>query len=111
MALGSNPRKFKLSTALQESYLAKIPLKQVGGTQGRKIIVETNMLRIIFPSNFETTIVHYDVNIIPDRPKYLLRSVFAEFVKKQCPKRNPAFDGRRNAYSAKNLPFGDESVN
>ncbi|XP_017765394.1 PREDICTED: protein argonaute-2 [Eufriesea mexicana] len=102
-------KKFKLSKALQDSYLAQIPVKKVGGTQGRQITVEANMLRLIFPSNFATNIVHYDVNIIPDRPKALLRSVFEQFKKKQCPKRNPVFDGKKNAYSAKKLPFGNES--
>ncbi|XP_071857874.1 protein argonaute-2-like [Bombus fervidus] len=86
-----------------------MPLKNSVGTTGKKIMVETNMFRLIFPRNFETNVIHYDVVITPDKPKCFLRTVFEEFRKKQCPKRYPAFDGRKNAYSANDLPFGDQS--
>ena len=81
-----------------------------GGQVGRKIIVETNLLKLNFPEKFQAWIVHYDVDIVPDKPKCFLRNVFEEFRKIACPKRYPAFDGRKNAYSADDLPFGDESV-
>lgn len=84
-------------------------ISRSGGQAGRKIIVETNMLKLNF-QNFKTRIIHYDVDIIPDKPKCFLRSVFEEFRKIHCLKRYPAFDGRKNAYSANELPFGDESV-
>lgn len=95
---------------LQEMYWNQMPQKTSVGTVGKKITVETNMFRLIFPRNFETNVIHYDVVITPDKPKCFLRSVFEEFRKIQCPKRYPAFDGRKNAYSANNLPFGDQSV-
>lgn len=92
-------------------YLDQIPKRtnQINKL-GRNIMVETNMLKLIFAQNFQTNIIHYDVIITPDKPKFLLRTVFEEFRKKQCPKRYPAFDGKKNAYSAKILPFGDKSV-
>lgn len=85
-------------------------INRSGGQSGRKIIVETNMLRINFSEKFETKIIHYDVVIVPDKPKCFLRLVFDEFRKIHCPKRYPAFDGRKNAYSGNELPFGNESV-
>lgn len=93
-------------------YLEQIPRKSTSKQpkEGRKITVETNMLRLIFPPNFQTEVIHYDVVITPDKPKFLLRPVFEEYRKKHFPNRHPAFDGRKNAYSAKYLPFGAESV-
>lgn len=95
---------------MQEKYLDQMPQKIGVGTMGKKITVETNMFRLIFPRNFETNVIHYDVVITPDTPKCLLRSVFEKFRQIQCPNRHPAFDGRKNAYSANDLPFGDQSV-
>ncbi|KOC70760.1 Protein argonaute-2 [Habropoda laboriosa] len=43
-------------------------------------------------------------------PQFLLKVVFEEFRKKHFPKRFPAFDGKKNAFSAKNLPFGVTST-
>lgn len=96
---------------MHDMYLDQIPKRtnQINKL-GRNIMVETNMLKLIFAQNFQTNIIHYDVIITPDKPKFLLRTVFEEFRKKQCPKRYPAFDGKKNAYSAKILPFGDKSV-
>ncbi|XP_043510575.1 protein argonaute-2 [Frieseomelitta varia] len=94
-----------------QDYSKLIPLKtsRSGGQVGRKIIVETNMLKLNFPKNFQARIIHYDVDIVPDKPKCFLRFVFEEFRKIHCPNRYPAFDGRKNAYSANDLPFGNES--
>ncbi|KAK1126616.1 hypothetical protein K0M31_004243 [Melipona bicolor] len=94
-----------------QEYFGLIPSKtsHSGGQAGRKIIVETNMLKLNFPRNFQTNIIHYDVDIVPDKPKCFLRAVFEEFRKIHCLKRHPAFDGRKNAYSGNDLPFGNES--
>ncbi|XP_031771668.1 protein argonaute-2 isoform X2 [Apis florea] len=99
-----------LTQNIHDMYVTQMP-KRTNQTNkpGRNIIVETNMLKLIFAQNFQTNIIHYDVIITPDKPKFLLRTVFEEFRKKQCPKRYPAFDGKKNAYSAQNLPFGDKS--
>ncbi|XP_015438406.1 PREDICTED: protein argonaute-2 [Dufourea novaeangliae] len=102
-------RKSVLPFSLQEMYLEQIPKRTSaeGGKAGRKIVVETNMFKINFPSTFKTDVVHYDVVIDPDKPKFLMRPIFEEFRKKYFPNRYPAYDGKKNAYSAGNLPFGD----
>ncbi|XP_017882046.1 protein argonaute-2 isoform X2 [Ceratina calcarata] len=92
-----------------EQLMALIPPKIKSGKRNTPLTLETNMFRLVFPKNFEKHVVHYDVIITPDKPKCLLRRVFEKFRQMQCPKRYPAFDGKKNAYSAKNLPFGDES--
>ncbi|KOX67889.1 Protein argonaute-2 [Melipona quadrifasciata] len=94
-----------------QEYFGLIPLKtsRSGGQAGRKITLETNMLALNFSRNFQTNIIHYDVDIVPDKPKCFLRTVFEEFRKIHCLKRYPAFDGRKNAYSGNDLPFGNES--
>ncbi|CAK9817409.1 Protein argonaute-2 [Anthophora plagiata] len=104
--------RYVMPRNLHQMYLDQIPPKSslTGGKAGTRITVETNMLKMIFNSNFETEIVHYDVVITPDKPKFLLRPIFEEFRKKHFPKRFPAFDGKKNAFSAKELPFGDTSV-
>ncbi|CAK9802564.1 Protein argonaute-2 [Anthophora quadrimaculata] len=105
-------RRWVMPRNLHEMYLDQIPQKRslTGGKAGRPITVETNMIKMVFHSNFETEVVHYDVVITPDRPKFLLKFIFEEFRKKHFPKRFPAFDGKKNAFSAKELPFGDISV-
>lgn len=77
------------------------------GTAGRRISVYTNMMSIDLGSKFKTNAVHYDVEIDPDRPKFLMRQVFEALRKKHFPQRYPAFDGRKNLYSAGDLPFDD----
>ncbi|CAL7942898.1 unnamed protein product [Xylocopa violacea] len=96
---------------LQQKYMEQIPKKASSSEKrdGRKITVYTNVLKLNFHQNFQTTVVHYDVVITPDKPKYFLRAVFEEFRRMKFPHRFPAFDGRKNAYSANNLPFGDIS--
>ncbi|XP_076752627.1 argonaute 2 [Xylocopa sonorina] len=95
---------------VQQMYMNEIPKKASNENKdGRRITVYTNMFKLIFHRNFEKTAVHYDVVITPDRPKCLLRAVFEEYRKKHFPQRFPAFDGKKNAYSANSLPFGDIS--
>ncbi|KAF5287954.1 hypothetical protein FQA39_LY15592 [Lamprigera yunnana] len=79
---------------------------QSGGTKGRKILIETNHLALMFKTL--TTAVHYDVSLDPDKPKKLLRVAMEQFRKKYYPKRYPAFDNVKNLYSASLLPFGEE---
>ncbi|XP_054013993.1 protein argonaute-2 isoform X2 [Hylaeus anthracinus] len=97
--------------AMQDMYINQIPKRSGpgGGVDGRRITVETNMFKIVFNSNFKENVVHYDVLIEPDRPKFLMRRVFEAYRSKHFPNRYPAFDGKRNAYSAGDLPFGDHS--
>ncbi|XP_043264089.1 protein argonaute-2 isoform X2 [Colletes gigas] len=96
---------------LQNQYMSQIPKRSGlgGGRAGRPITVETNMFKIVFNKNFQENIIHYDVVIEPDKPKFLMRPVFELYRKKNFPNRYPAFDGKQNAYSAQELPFGDRS--
>ncbi|XP_076247195.1 argonaute 2 [Calliopsis andreniformis] len=98
-----------LTTAFQAMYYEAIPKRKTGGKTGRPIMVETNMFRINLNTKFLKNVVHYDVVIDPDRPKFLMRPVFEEYRKLYFPSRHAAFDGKKNAYSASDLPFGAES--
>ncbi|KAJ8920698.1 hypothetical protein NQ315_004837 [Exocentrus adspersus] len=75
------------------------------GTRGRPIRLETN--HITLNVGKLKTAVHYDVNLVPDVPKKLLRNVLEVFRQKHYNNRYPAFDGRKNLYSSSPLPFGD----
>lgn len=65
------------------------------------------MFEIIFKENFVTTAVHYDVAF--DRPasRAVCRKLFEIFRRGWCKNRYPAFDGKKNVFSAYDLPFGD----
>lgn len=88
----------------------KNPLK--AGTAGRPIQVYTNMMEIKFGPKFKgNKVIHYDVSIDPDKPKYLMRSVFKEAQKILFPNRYPAFDGKKNAFSSTRLPIDNPVSN
>ncbi|XP_063975958.1 protein argonaute-2-like [Diachasmimorpha longicaudata] len=92
-------------------HLAEIPRRKnpmKGGTAGRPIRVETNMLSIIFKKNLNIPVTHYDVKFEPDRPRFLFKLAFAKLRSQHFPNNYPAFDGRVNAYAAGDLPFGAE---
>ncbi|XP_020290691.1 protein argonaute-4-like isoform X3 [Pseudomyrmex gracilis] len=100
----------KLSTSTQKEYQLIIPTRKnpnKAGTMGKPIRVVTNMFEIIFKENFVTTAVHYDVSF--DRPasKTICRKLFEIFRRGCCNNRYPAYDGKKNAYSAYDLPFGE----
>jgi len=103
---------------------------QKAGTAGQKITVWTNMFQIIFNEKFVTNAVHYDVTVkpfkdreedpkqnpekeikIPKLPKALCRNIFEQCRNKHFGKRYPAYDGKKNAYSANDLPFADDVSN
>lgn len=75
------------------------------GTMGRPIQVYANMMQIKFGRQFKSIVIHYDVDIVPNTPKYLMRAIFNAAKQKLFPDRNPAFDGRKNAFSAGRLPI------
>ncbi|XP_049838936.1 protein argonaute-2-like [Schistocerca gregaria] len=84
-----------------------------GGTLGRKTEVDTNHLRLDFRRLKTKTAIHYDVEILPERPKRLFRTVIEEFRKQFFPNRYPAFDGRKNLVASSYLPHlppGEEFV-
>lgn len=74
------------------------------GTMGQHIMVYTNMMRIDFGKNFPDSIIHYDVTIEPERPKYLYRKIFETLRFQHFSNWHPAFDGKKNAYSTNRLP-------
>ncbi|XP_014218616.1 protein argonaute-4 isoform X2 [Copidosoma floridanum] len=95
-----------------DSWYAKIPKRKdpmKAGTQGRPIEVITNMMAVRFGKNFRSNVIHYDVDIQPNVPKYLMRPVFNKIRQEHFSNRYPAFDGKKNAYSAGMLPFGEIS--
>lgn len=77
------------------------------GTKGIPIRVYTNMFEIIFAKDFVTNAVHYDVTISPIASKALYRKIFEQCRMNNFKNRYPAFDGKKNAYSANELPFDD----
>lgn len=78
---------------------------------GLPIKVETNMLPIKFGKKFPSKVIHYDVKIDPSVPKYLMRPAFDAAKDKLFGRaRNPAFDGKQNAFSAGALFDGEEVI-
>lgn len=99
-----------MSDEQKARYLSQIPKRKNrnAGSAGRKIRVETNMISINFTSSFKISATHYDVKFDPDKPKFLKKIAFEALRRKHFPKNFPAFDGRVNAYSPGDLPFGSE---
>ncbi|KYM94762.1 Protein argonaute-2, partial [Cyphomyrmex costatus] len=114
--------KSKMSSEQIQMYYDKIPKRKnlmSAGQMGRKITVFTNMFQIIFNDKFVTNAVHYDVSIRPVKekpskagieiklPATLCRKIFEKCRLKHFGRRFPAFDGKKNVYSANDLPFPD----
>ncbi|KAL0270928.1 UNVERIFIED_CONTAM: hypothetical protein PYX00_008198 [Menopon gallinae] len=76
-----------------------------GVKQGKELPVETNFLPITMKYD-NLTAYQYDVEIEPDKPKYMLRLVWNEFVRRKFKGRNPSYDGRKIAVSARPLMNG-----
>lgn len=86
-----------------------IPVRKnpnICGSRGRPITIEVNVMALEF-KNLKTNVSQYDVAVNPEKPKFLRRTIFEEFRKKNFPHRNPAYDGNKIAYSANDLPFKD----
>lgn len=106
--------KAKMTSSAMKQYQLAIPRRKdpwKAGTSGSRITVYTNMFEIIFNKNFITNAVHYDVDITPIAPKALYRKVFEQCRVNYFKNRYPAFDGKKNAYSANDLPFNDSVSN
>lgn len=102
--------KQKVSSSALKQYQLAIPRRKdpsKAGTAGRPTSVWTNMFQLIFDKKFVTNAVHYDVNITPIAPKSLYRLVFEKCRSDHFRNRYPAFDGKKNAYSANALPFNE----
>ncbi|KAL6425221.1 hypothetical protein ACFW04_009460 [Cataglyphis niger] len=103
-------QKAKMTSSAMKQYQLAIPRRKdpmKAGTKGKPIRVYTNMFEIIFNKNFVTNAVHYDVDITPIASKTLYRKVFEQCRANNFKNRYPAFDGKKNAYSANDLPFED----
>ncbi|XP_024894018.1 protein argonaute-2-like [Temnothorax curvispinosus] len=117
--------KSKMTSAQLTSYYNMIPKRTnpaKGGSVGVPVRVWTNMFKIIFDDKFITNAVHYDIDIKPYKekedkkkankkelnlPKPLCRSIFEKCRNKHFKNRYPAYDGKKNAYSANDLPIDD----
>lgn len=111
--------------ALYHKMIPKRANPQKGGSVGLKTDVWTNMFRIIFDDKFVTNAVHYDISFQPKRdrntkkdktkefmlPRALCRNIFEQCRQKHFKNRYPAYDGKKNAYSANNLPITDDVSN
>lgn len=102
---------FYLKLQIDENSAVQIKVKRSLGTQGRKIPIETNHLPLVLDNLQKIkSAVHYDVEIDPDRPKKMLRSVVEKFRKIHFKDRYPAFDGVKNLYSATKLPIPNDII-
>ncbi|CAG8572560.1 947_t:CDS:2, partial [Acaulospora morrowiae] len=78
------------------------------GTLGRLVRVRTNYFNMSLP---ERSIVHYDVTITPQVPPTLNRKVYRVFEEQYkadaLGNARPVFDGQKNMFAPRPLPFGD----
>ncbi|XP_053689411.1 protein argonaute-2 isoform X2 [Sabethes cyaneus] len=72
------------------------------GTRGKPIKFEVNYIQL-FVNNLINVAYHYDVEIKPPASRKWQRAAFAAFSREVFPGHNFAFDGNKNAYSAKRL--------
>ncbi|CAH0387529.1 unnamed protein product [Bemisia tabaci] len=78
--------------------------------KGNRKVLDVNLLPLNLNKLCEW-IFHYDIATDPERPKRLLREVVDKFIKKHFPTFRPAFDGKKNLYTSKPLPFpGNRNV-
>ncbi|XP_051175773.1 protein argonaute-2-like isoform X2 [Leptopilina boulardi] len=99
--------KSSVSETISKQMISSIPLRKGEGKLGRPIQVFVNMMKILFGKNFRSDVIHYDATFDPDVPRYLIPRAFEKFRLQYFPKRWPAFDGRKNVFSAGLLPFGE----
>ncbi len=82
------------------------------GRQGREIRVRANFFEVT--SLPDANIHHYDVTISPDVPPSLNRKVYQQFEdingKNNLRGILPVFDGRKNIFTCKPLPFGESAT-
>lgn len=117
-----------MASFTMKDYQVRIPKKQTtkepypetGSTS-----VLTNMFKIKFKNNYLTKAVHYDVDITTNPieqsknsstvsnkfSKALCRKIFEKCRDKKFYERYPAFDGKKNAYSASDLFSGNAVSN
>ncbi|PIK49325.1 eukaryotic translation initiation factor 2c [Apostichopus japonicus] len=92
-----------------------LPRRPGIGLEGRKILLRANHFQMKIPHG---DIYHYDVTISPEKcPRRVNREVIDYLVgaySRSTPKifegQMPVFDGRKNMYTKKQLPIGQEKV-
>jgi hypothetical protein len=82
------------------------------GRVGRNIKVRANFFEVkTLP---DANIHHYDITISPDVPPALNRKIYKKFEEihseRDLGRTRPVYDGRKNLYTAKPLPFGDAAT-
>ncbi|KAG6495586.1 hypothetical protein ZIOFF_043412 [Zingiber officinale] len=83
------------------------PARSDFGTVGRSCLVRANHFLVEIADN---TLFHYDVSIVPESvSRATNRKIISELVKahkdKALGRRMPAYDGRKNLYTAGTFPF------
>ncbi|KAG6483484.1 hypothetical protein ZIOFF_060132 [Zingiber officinale] len=83
------------------------PARPDFGTAGRPCLVRANHFLVEIADN---TLFHYDVSIVPESvSRATNRKIISELVKahkdKALGRRMPAYDGRKNLYTASTFPF------
>lgn len=79
------------------------------GTRGKPCKLEANYLPIKF-NNLPKTIYHYDVSFDPDVAKKFFSSAVDKFMEAKFKGVPYAHDGRKNLYTAKELPLNGQST-
>ncbi|KAJ3030641.1 Eukaryotic translation initiation factor 2C [Rhizophlyctis rosea] len=102
----------ELSTTIERLSLQHVQfVRRPGvGTKGKKIKVRANYLDVLTLP--ERDVTHYDVAFTPDVPPVFLRKLFKAWEERYRGSKDvgnikPVFDGRKNMFSAKPLPFGE----
>ncbi|KAF9957777.1 hypothetical protein BGZ65_001879 [Modicella reniformis] len=93
-----------MTSALPQTQFVKRP---AFGKVGQPVVVRSNFFEI---QEFKDTVVcHYDVTINPEVPLPVCRRLYEQFVSvfgdTDLGGTRPVFDGRKNLFSAKELPF------
>ncbi|CAB4483319.1 unnamed protein product [Rhizophagus irregularis] len=82
------------------------------GRLGRPVRVRANFFEVTALP--DANIHHYDIDISPEVPPAMNRKIYKHFEalhsEKDLGKIKPVYDGRKNLYTAKPLPFGESAA-
>ncbi|KAK9511703.1 hypothetical protein O3M35_000311 [Rhynocoris fuscipes] len=97
----------RMSTLMEVSLpKRKNPQRPEKEGRGRLTKLDTNHLALSI-KNPNATVYHYDVAVIPEKPFKFYRDALAQMRETYYPQFYPAFDGKKNLYSFRKLPFGE----
>ena len=88
----------------------ELPKRPGFGTKGRKIELAVNFFEVKFRDH---DIYQYDVTIEPKCPAAVNRQIIQELVRVYAnifKSDKPVFDGKKNVYTVRALPIGNEKV-